>query len=122
MCVYVLLGLRDKLLALFMSIERDLLFIRRCYMNMESRWNDIDRGTRRTRRESCPSATPSTTNLTLADPGANAGLRREKAATNHLSHGMAKRNHLRQYIRPLLGFESKYLKPLVNTVMKLQTP
>jgi hypothetical protein len=44
---------------------------------------------RRTRRKTCPSATLSTTNPTWIDPGANPGLRGERPATNHLSHGMA---------------------------------
>jgi hypothetical protein len=45
---------------------------------------------RRTRRETYPSATLSTTNLTWTDPGANQGLRRELPATNRLDHGKAK--------------------------------
>jgi hypothetical protein len=45
---------------------------------------------RRTRRETCRSATLSTTNRTWIEPGANPGLRRKTPATNHLSHGMAK--------------------------------
>jgi hypothetical protein len=44
---------------------------------------------RRTRRKTCPSVTLSTTNLTWAALGANMGLRREKPATNRLSHGPA---------------------------------
>jgi hypothetical protein len=44
---------------------------------------------RRTQRKTCPSATLSTTNPTWIDPGANPGLHGERAATNHLSHGMA---------------------------------
>jgi hypothetical protein len=51
----------------------------------ERRWNDIDRGNRRTRRKTCPSATLSTTNSTWIDPG----LRGERPATNDLSHGTA---------------------------------
>jgi hypothetical protein len=35
------------------------------------------------------SAALSTTNPTWIDPGANPGLRGEKQATNHLSHGTA---------------------------------
>jgi hypothetical protein len=44
---------------------------------------------RRTRRETCPSATLSTTNPTWIDPGANLGLHGERPATNDLSHGTA---------------------------------
>jgi hypothetical protein len=44
---------------------------------------------RRTRRKTCPSATLSTTNPTWIDPDANPGLRGERPATNHLSHGTA---------------------------------
>jgi hypothetical protein len=40
----------------------------------ERRWNDIDRGNRRTPRKTYPSATLSTTNSTWIDPGANPGL------------------------------------------------
>jgi hypothetical protein len=39
--------------------------------------------------ENLPSATLSTTNPTWIDPGANPGLRRERPATNRLSHGTA---------------------------------
>jgi hypothetical protein len=39
--------------------------------------------------ENLPSATLSTTNPTWKDPGANPGLRGERPATNHLSHGTA---------------------------------
>jgi hypothetical protein len=44
---------------------------------------------RRTRRKTCSSATLSTTNTTWIDTGANPGLRGERPATNHLSHGTA---------------------------------
>jgi hypothetical protein len=44
---------------------------------------------RSTRRETCPSATLSTTNPTWTDSGSNPGLRGEKPATNRLSHGTA---------------------------------
>jgi hypothetical protein len=47
----------------------------------------IDRENRRTRRQTCPSATLSATNPTWIDLGANPGLRGEKPATNDLSHG-----------------------------------
>jgi hypothetical protein len=44
---------------------------------------------RSTRGKTCPSATLSTTNPTWADPGSNPFLRRERPATNRLSHGTA---------------------------------
>jgi hypothetical protein len=44
---------------------------------------------RRTRGKTCPSATLSTTNPTLTDPGSNPGLRGGRPATNRLSHGTA---------------------------------
>jgi hypothetical protein len=37
----------------------------------------------------CPSATLSTKNPTLTDPGSNPGLRGERPANNRLSHGTA---------------------------------
>jgi hypothetical protein len=42
---------------------------------------------RRTRTETCHSATSSIINLTWASPRTNSGLRGEKPATNRLSHG-----------------------------------
>jgi hypothetical protein len=39
--------------------------------------------------KTCPNATLSTTNPTWTDPGSNPGLRGERLATNHLSHGTA---------------------------------
>jgi hypothetical protein len=38
---------------------------------------------RSTRGKTCPSATLSTTNPTITDPGSNPGLRGERPATNH---------------------------------------
>jgi hypothetical protein len=61
----------------------------RWYEFGERWWNDIDRGNRRTRRKTFPSATLSTTNPTWIDPGANTGLRGERRATNDLNHGTA---------------------------------
>jgi hypothetical protein len=46
-------------------------------------------GNRRTRRQTCPSDTLSTTKPTWSDPSANSGLRGESPATNRLSHGTA---------------------------------
>jgi hypothetical protein len=40
-----------------------------------------------TRGNTCPSATLSTTNPTLTDPGSKTGLRGERTATNRLRHG-----------------------------------
>jgi hypothetical protein len=45
---------------------------------------------RRTRGETCPNATLSTTNLTWTDPGSNPGLRGGRPAANRLNHGTAK--------------------------------
>jgi hypothetical protein len=42
------------------------------------------------RRKTCPSAILSTTNPTWTDLGSNPGLRGERPATNHLSHGTAR--------------------------------
>jgi hypothetical protein len=42
-----------------------------------------------TRGKTCPSATLSTTNPTWTESGSNPGLRGERPATNHLSHGTA---------------------------------
>jgi hypothetical protein len=54
------------------------------------RWrNDMTGENRRTRRNTCPSATLSTTNPTWIDLGTNPGLRGERPATNDLSHGTA---------------------------------
>jgi hypothetical protein len=39
------------------------------------------------RGKTCPSASLSTTNPTWTDPGSNPGFRRERPATNRLSHG-----------------------------------
>jgi hypothetical protein len=44
---------------------------------------------RSTRVNTCPSATLSTINPTWTGPGSNPGLRGERPATNHLSHGTA---------------------------------
>jgi hypothetical protein len=44
-----------------------------------------------TRRKTCPSATLSTVNPTWIDPGANPGIRGDRPATTHLSHGTARR-------------------------------
>jgi hypothetical protein len=53
---------------------------------------------RSTWRETCPSATLSTTNPTGTDPGSNLGLRSEMPATNCLSHGT---------VRPILFVRHK---------------
>jgi hypothetical protein len=50
----------------------------------------LTRQNRSTRRETCPSATLSTTNATWTDPGSTPGLRDERQATNRLSHGTAR--------------------------------
>jgi hypothetical protein len=53
-----------------------LLFISQVIQEyIETRWNDTDRGRRRTLRKTCPSANFSTTNTTWTDQDANKGLR-----------------------------------------------
>jgi hypothetical protein len=69
----------------------------RWYEFGERRWNDTDRGNRRTRRKTCPSATLSTTNTTWIDPGANPGFRGDRPEANDLSHGTAY-EHNYQYV------------------------
>lgn len=61
-------------------------------VDMEKRWNDVDRGNRRTWKETYSSATLSTTNLKFSDLCANQGLRGDKLATNRLSYRMAEVN------------------------------
>jgi hypothetical protein len=70
----------------------------RWYEFGERRWNDIDRGNRKTRRKTCPSATLSTTNPTWIDPGANPGLRGERPPTNDLSRGTVSSAYLLVYV------------------------
>jgi hypothetical protein len=70
----------------------------RWQMLIEQWWNDADGENRRTRRETYPSATLSTTNPTWSDAGANPrhsmwgaganpGLHGERLATNRSNHG-----------------------------------
>jgi hypothetical protein len=55
-------------------------------MGMESHGGMILTGENRgTRRQTCPSATLSTTNPTWIEPGANPGLRGERPVTNRLT-------------------------------------
>jgi hypothetical protein len=56
------------------------------YIWVEPRWNDIDRGNRRTRRKTCSFATLCATNPTWTDMGVNLGLLSVCPATNRLSH------------------------------------
>jgi hypothetical protein len=56
---------------------------------MEQRWNDTDRGKKKTRRKTCPNADFSTANPSWAALGANPDRRSEKLATNCLSYGKA---------------------------------
>jgi hypothetical protein len=51
-----------------------------------SRWNDIDKENRRTRRKTYTRVTLS---ITWTDPGANPGLHGERPTTNRLNHGKA---------------------------------
>jgi hypothetical protein len=45
--------------------------------------------------KTCPSATLSTTNPTLTDPGSNPSLRGERPTTNRLSHGTSLNSDIR---------------------------
>jgi hypothetical protein len=64
-----------------------ILFTPRWYMGMERQGGMVLTGENwRIRRNTCPNATLSTTNPTWAEPGAHSGLRRERPATNRLSH------------------------------------
>jgi hypothetical protein len=67
----------------------DMFMPQMIYEFGELRWNDIDRGSQRTQRKTCPSATLSTINPIWIDPSANPGLRGERPVTNGLSHGTA---------------------------------
>jgi hypothetical protein len=67
------------------------------------RWNDIDGVNQRTWRETCPSATISTTNSTSTDPNVKPGLRGERPATSHLSYGTAQIGTLKIYFRSRCG-------------------
>jgi hypothetical protein len=57
------------------------------WVNMKLRCNDLTGKNWRSRRETCPSATLSTTNLTWTDMGAKPCLHGEKPVTNRLSYG-----------------------------------
>jgi hypothetical protein len=52
-----------------------------------SRWNENWQGKLKYSEKTCPSASLSTTNPTLPDPGSNPGRRSRKPATNRLSYG-----------------------------------
>jgi hypothetical protein len=58
------------------------------------RWNEDWQGKPKYSEKPFPSATLSTTNPTWPDPGSNPGRRGGKPATNRLSHGAAKSEHL----------------------------
>jgi hypothetical protein len=53
---------------------------------------------RSTREKTCPITTSSTTKPTWTKPGSNPGLRRERSATNRLSHGTAGLSNLLQTV------------------------
>jgi hypothetical protein len=69
--------------------DKDEQFFYQVLQVMEHQWNEIDRGKPTTERKTCPSAALSTTNPTWTYPGLNLGLRSERPANNHLSHGTA---------------------------------
>jgi hypothetical protein len=54
-----------------------------------TRWKDMTGENRRTRRITSPNDTSSPSNPIRTDTGANPGLRGERKATNHVSHGTA---------------------------------
>jgi hypothetical protein len=59
-------------------------------MSMESHSGIVLTGeNRRTRRETCPSSTLSTTSPISTDPGANPWFHGERPTSNRLSHGTA---------------------------------
>jgi hypothetical protein len=68
----------------------------------------------RTRRQTCPSATLSTTNPTWTDPGTNLGLHGERPATNCLTHGMVFTHKVeREKIKITLSYKSSEFNPLM---------
>jgi hypothetical protein len=87
------------------------------WVNMEQRWNDADRGNRRTRRGIYPSATLTTTNHTWTNLGVSPGLHGEKPETNRLSYGTATRSPYFDYFVYLLifPFSSNLFFPLLFT-------
>jgi hypothetical protein len=56
---------------------------------------------RRTLRKTCPSATLSITNPTWIVLGVNPGLRGERLAPNHLSHGTTRKYHSKKVLKYL---------------------
>jgi hypothetical protein len=88
----------------------DILFTpRMIYEFGERRWNDIDRGKPKTRRETCPSTTLFTTNPTWIDPGGNLGLRGERPVTSHLSHDTALHRIIHRVVQRLSQHNLKIL-------------
>jgi len=60
------------------------------WMNMESWWNDTDRGKLKYwEKKTCHSANLSSTNPTWTDLGSHGGFRRDTPATDRPSHGTA---------------------------------
>jgi hypothetical protein len=59
------------------------------WVNMEQRWNNIDRGKPENSENNCYRETLTTTNTTWTALGANLGLYGEKQATNRLCYGTA---------------------------------
>ena len=56
-------------------------------MSVERWWNDTERGNRSTGRETCQSATLSTTDLICTVLGSNVNLRGKRPVTDCVSHG-----------------------------------
>lgn len=69
------------------------------YESEESRWNYTVRENRRTRIETGPKATLSTTSSTWSDPSANPGLLGERPLTNRLSHITTKRSLIYDFVQ-----------------------
>jgi hypothetical protein len=66
---------------------------------------------RRIRKNTCPSATSSTTNPTRTDPGANPGLGNDRPATNRLSYGTVFPQNIVQYKTQIYCYFSKRFRP-----------
>jgi hypothetical protein len=93
----------------------DLLFIPQIYECGETRWNDIDMGNLRTRRQTYPSATFSTTNPTWTD--------RERTRASAVKDAWEKSpkpwHDLRKWLKVILKFIVPWnLKPSVDTTQK----
>jgi len=55
-------------------------------MSMEHWWSETDEADRGTWKQTCPTVTPCTINLTQTDLGSNPGFRGDRQATDRLCH------------------------------------